>query len=122
MGNALECIQPEVSQPLAVAAFAGLASLFAYLFLFTENDYVELSAIATDIDSFDETCARISTTYGLSRREAEVLPLALRGRTSERIAAELYISKSTVDTHLRRIYAKTGVHSRQELIDLSESK
>lgn len=122
LGNALECIQPEVSQPLAVAAFAGLASLFAYLFLFTENDYVELSAIATDIDSFDETCARISTTYGLSKREAEVLPLALRGRTSERIAAELYISKSTVDTHLRRIYAKTGVHSRQELIDLSESK
>ena len=41
-------------------------------------------------------------------------------RTGERIAAEFYISKSTVDTHLRRIYAKCGVHGRQELIDLGE--
>ena len=49
-----------------------------------------------------------------------MLPLALRGRTGERIAAELFISKSTVETHLRRIYAKTGTHGRQELIDLGE--
>ena len=49
-----------------------------------------------------------------------MLPLALRGRTSERIASELYIAKSTADTHLRRIYSKAGVHGRQELIDLGE--
>ena len=49
-----------------------------------------------------------------------MLPLALRGRTAERIAGELCVAKSTADTHLRRIYAKTGVHSRQELIDLGE--
>ena len=36
------------------------------------------------------------------------------------MAAELFIAKSTVDTHLRRIYGKCGVHSRQELIDLGE--
>ena len=57
---------------------------------------------------------------GLSKREAEILPLALKGRTSERIAEQFVISKSTVDTHLRRIYAKCDVHSRQELIDLGE--
>ncbi|MEG0322916.1 MAG: LuxR C-terminal-related transcriptional regulator, partial [Raoultibacter sp.] len=28
----------------------------------------------------------------------------------------------TVDTHLRRIYQKAGVHNRQELIDLGEAK
>ena len=58
---------------------------------------------------------------GLSKREAEVLALALRGRTNERIAQELVVSKSTVDTHLRRIYSKAGVHSRQELIDYGEN-
>ena len=45
----------------------------------------------------------------------------MKGRTGERIAAEFYISKSApVDTHLRRIYQKCGVHGRQELIDLGE--
>ena len=56
----------------------------------------------------------------MEKREAEILPLALKGRTGERIAAEFFISKSTVDTHLRRIYVKTGMHGRQELIDLGE--
>lgn len=119
-GNALELAQPYAAQPVAFVAFAGLASLFAYLFLFTENDYGELAAIADGIDLFDEACRRIAEEHALSKRETEVLPMALRGRTSERIAEELCIAKSTADTHLRRIYAKTGVHSRQELIDLSE--
>ena len=65
-------------------------------------------------------CARIAASAKLSKREAEILPLALRGRTAERIAGEFFISKNTVDTHLRRIYAKCGVHTRQELIDLGE--
>lgn len=120
LGNAVELLQPGAPEPYAVAACAGLTFLFAYLFLFTERDYAELTAIAGDIDTFDEACKRIAEKCGLSKREAEVLPLALRGRTSERIAGELFIAKSTADTHLRRIYAKTGVHSRQELIDLGE--
>ena len=56
----------------------------------------------------------------MEKRRFEILPLALRGRTAERIAGEFFISKNTVDTHLRRIYAKCGVHTRQELIDLGE--
>ena len=50
-----------------------------------------------------------------------MLPLALKGRTAERIAGELFVSKSTIDTHLRRIYTKCNVHTRQELIDLAEA-
>ncbi|WP_417175788.1 LuxR C-terminal-related transcriptional regulator, partial [Adlercreutzia sp.] len=30
----------------------------------------------------------------------------------------LYISAATVQTHTKHIYAKLGVHSRQEIIDL----
>ena len=62
----------------------------------------------------------IAQAAALSARETEVLSLALRGRTNERIAQELFIAKSTADTHLRRIYSKCGVHSRQELLDLAE--
>ncbi len=119
-GNVIDLVGQTGQTPYVVVACAGLATLFSYLFLFTERDFRALSVIARDADRFEDVCLLIAHEHGLSKREAEVLPLALKGRTGERIAAELFISKSTVDTHLRRIYAKTGVHGRQELIDLGE--
>lgn len=121
LGNVIELVEKMGQTPYIVVAFAGLVTLYAYLFLFTEQDFRALSVIARDADRFEDVCDLIASEYGLSKREAEILPLALKGRTGERIASEFYISKSTVDTHLRRIYAKTGVHGRQELIDLGES-
>ena len=106
--------------PFAIAGIGGAIALAAYLFLFTERDFDELSQIVSESDDFESTCKRITDEYGLSNRESEILAYALRGRTAERIANELVISKSTVDTHLRRIYSKCGVHSRQELLDLAE--
>lgn len=110
----------EASSLYVVVALSGIVTLLSYVFLFTERDFDELSQLVSENDTFEETCARIAEQHGLSKRESEILSYALRGRTSERIAQELVISKSTVDTHLRRIYAKCGVHSRQELIDLME--
>ena len=101
-------------------AVAGLLIMVAFLFMFTENDLGELGTVAQALDSFDEACAYLAQKHALSKRESEILPLALKGRTSERIAEQFVISKSTVDTHLRRIYTKCNVHSRQELIDLGE--
>lgn len=103
-----------------LVTLAGVAALYAYLFLFTDRDMAALSVVVAKSDRFDEACSRIAAEAKLSKREAEILPLALRGRTAERIAGEFFISKNTVDTHLRRIYAKCGVHTRQELIDLGE--
>ena len=120
LGNVIDVVAGTEQTPYVVVACAGLAALYAFLFLFTERDFRALSVIARDADRFDDACSLIAAENGLSKREAEILPFALKGRTGERIAAEFYISKSTVDTHLRRIYAKCGVHGRQELIDLGE--
>lgn len=120
LGNLIDFAEPAGALPFATVACAGLAALYAFLFLFTERDFAALSAIVRVADRFGDACALIASERGLSKRESEVLPLALKGRTNERIADELCISKSTVDTHLRRIYGKCGVHSRQELIDLGE--
>jgi DNA-binding CsgD family transcriptional regulator len=51
----------------------------------------------------------------LTAREREVALLAANGLTSKDIAARLYLSKRTVDTHLDRIYRKLGVSGRDEL-------
>lgn len=53
----------------------------------------------------------------LSNREIEVLTLYALGHTQKHLADELCVSQATVRTHVKRIYAKCGLHSRQELLD-----
>lgn len=51
----------------------------------------------------------------LSPREEEVLLTVARGRTNAEIADELYISLSTVKTHLASLMAKLGARNRVEI-------
>lgn len=60
----------------------------------------------------------LAASFGLSAREADVLRDFATGRTARYIADWYMISEHTVKTHLRRAYAKLGIHSRQELLDL----
>ncbi|MFR8047470.1 MAG: response regulator transcription factor [Eggerthella lenta] len=55
--------------------------------------------------------------YGLTARELEILDLFAQGRSANWIADNLTISKNTVRSHLRAIYTKLDVHTRQELLD-----
>jgi DNA-binding CsgD family transcriptional regulator/tetratricopeptide (TPR) repeat protein len=53
-------------------------------------------------------------TFGLSRRELEVLALIARGRTNREIGDRLFISQKTVGVHVGNILAKLGVSGRVE--------
>ncbi len=55
--------------------------------------------------------------FMLSERECEVLTLYVLGLTQSKIAEQLHISPNTAHSHITRIYTKTDLHSRQELID-----
>ena len=63
----------------------------------------------------------MSEQHGLSERQYEVLVLVAQGRNAKYIEQTLMISLSTAQTHIRNIYRKTGVHSRQELLNLIEA-
>ena len=52
---------------------------------------------------------------GVTPREMEVLQLAQRGLTNSEIAAQLYVSIRTVETHVAHLLTKTGVESRRRL-------
>jgi DNA-binding CsgD family transcriptional regulator len=52
---------------------------------------------------------------GLTGAEAEVAELAAAGASNPEIAERLYMSRSTVKTHLSRVYSKLGVGNRTEL-------
>lgn len=63
-------------------------------------------------------CDAVAEHYGLSPRERDVFDLLVRGRSIDYIAQNLTISFNTAKSHIRHIYVKADVHSRQELIDL----
>jgi DNA-binding CsgD family transcriptional regulator/tetratricopeptide (TPR) repeat protein len=53
-----------------------------------------------------------TASFGLTRREAEVLALVAAGRTNRQIGAELFITEKTASIHVSRILAKLGVAGR----------
>ena len=63
---------------------------------------------------FSQVPPSASFPAGLTAREVEVLRLAAQGLSYAQIAERLIISARTVDAHLRSIYGKLGVTSRND--------
>jgi DNA-binding CsgD family transcriptional regulator len=61
-----------------------------------------------------EKPAARADTFGLSRREHEVLALISEGRTNREIGERLFISQKTVGVHVGNILSKLGVSGRVE--------
>lgn len=104
--------------PLQYAILSAL--LLAYVSRFYLSEYY--------VSSGDITCLRGGTKpgtgfferYGLSARELEICLLVLRGYSNRRIADGLYISLSTVKSHVYSLYQKVGVSNRFELMQLAK--
>lgn len=58
-------------------------------------------------------------SLGLTRRQSEVLHLLARGRSTEEVAADLFISQQTVRKHLEHIYHRLGVHTREAAVSMA---
>lgn len=56
---------------------------------------------------------------GLSPRETEVLRLIALGYTSAEVAAQLHLSRRTVETHRARLYGKLGLTNRAGLVQFA---
>jgi DNA-binding CsgD family transcriptional regulator len=54
--------------------------------------------------------------YGLTRGEAALAAILVRGKSVEDAADELFISPHTARTHLKRIFMKTDTHRQTELV------
>jgi DNA-binding CsgD family transcriptional regulator/tetratricopeptide (TPR) repeat protein len=58
--------------------------------------------------------------FSLTPGEREISALVAQGLTNRQIAQRLFVSRHTVDFHLRHIFRKVGVNSRVELVRLSD--
>ncbi|WP_282049819.1 response regulator transcription factor [Maribacter aquivivus] len=63
-----------------------------------------------------------STKSVLSAREREILQLIAKCNTSHQIADELFIGKSTVDTHRKNMIRKLGLSGAGELLRYAVEK
>ena len=63
-------------------------------------------------------CTAIGQTNGLSDREIEVLTLLAQRYNRPQICELLVISDETVKTHIKHIYQKLSIHTREDLVEL----
>jgi DNA-binding CsgD family transcriptional regulator len=56
--------------------------------------------------------------YKITKREMEVIDLICLGKTNKEIADQLFISVDTVKDHNYKIFQKTGVRNRTQLVKL----
>jgi len=80
--------------------------------LFSGDHVVGVFGQLSDVD--DE--AHAAPHPHLTPRQAEVLRLLERGRSTEQIADELHLSIETVRNHIRRLLRALNVHSRLEAV------
>ena len=57
--------------------------------------------------------------YDVTRREAEIIIEISKGKSNRQIAEDLFITVQTVKDHIYRIYTKTGVNNRVQLLNIA---
>jgi DNA-binding NarL/FixJ family response regulator len=75
----------------------------------------ELRKLGARAEKRGPAAAGDSGVPSLTKRELEIAELVTDRKTNREIAAELYLSDKTVESHLRNIFAKLGVSSRVDV-------
>lgn len=105
---------------LVVCAVQLFCQFSHILRVYARHPRADEDVAAQSASSEDDLASRVviyADAHKLSRREQEVLTLLLKGNDAQNIASELVISPGTVKAHLHRIYVKSGVSNRDDLID-----
>ncbi|CAN5166080.1 LuxR C-terminal-related transcriptional regulator [soil metagenome] len=73
-------------------------------------------AISVHGATAEDVLALIARAHGLTARERELVALVLEGLDTRQLAERMFISRYTVQDHLKSVFDKLGVRSRRELV------
>ncbi len=120
MGDtATKYVLPALGGVLVVTLIASMHSIEKIAVRRKAQEAAEKSKVG-DFGRFKIQMSEVFSDMGLSTRERDVAFLLLRGHSQAAIASQLYVAASTVNTHIKHIYRKAGVSSKQEFIDLCQ--
>jgi DNA-binding CsgD family transcriptional regulator len=86
--------------------------LFIHYFIKKHNADITKIRSISDPKAYNDYLTRV----GISTREKEIVVLIMQGYSNRKIANQLFISLSTVKTHIRNIFKKLNIESRFEII------
>lgn len=99
---------------LARAALSAGADAFVSEDTATDALGAAVRAVTAGFVCVPRVARRLVAKPTFSHREKEVLALLVAGMTNRQIAGRLYLSESTVKTHVTSAFVKLGVRSRKE--------
>jgi DNA-binding CsgD family transcriptional regulator len=73
-------------------------------------------AVTLEDSSPAERAALFAAAHGLTNRERELLNHLIRGVDTSELARLMFLSRHTVQDHLKSIFTKTSVHNRRTLV------
>lgn len=106
----------EATTPTAIIFVCILSAVIIPL-VRQEHNVTKLMAPPATESFQEQRIKELAGEFSLSARETEIVMLIARGFTADNVAKKLVISPYTVNTHIRHVYEKIGIHKRSELID-----
>lgn len=113
-----------IQSPYIVNVITALALIFLFFLLITfiaiyffriiQSATMQTEADASEPENFDV----FVKTYGITKRESEIIREIYKGKTNQEIADSLFVAVQTVKDHTHRIFRKTQVSNRTQLASL----
>jgi DNA-binding CsgD family transcriptional regulator len=111
-----------IGVPIASLVFIFLLFSFHVIPIFLLNIYLGKTYVEPELLlSLGDMLVHFAEKYDISKRETEIIEMVWSGRSNREISDSLFISLQTVKDHVHRIYLKTGVKNRVQLINLIRS-
>lgn len=93
-----------------IIAAVAIVFFFVGLYINKRKNQSKTSSVTSDIDT------QKIEDLGLSKREYEVLCKIAKGHSNKEIASLLFVSESTIKTHVSNVYSKLNVKRRTQAI------
>lgn len=112
-GGSLFCVRPSGRRPFVIHVLPIDQTTFA-----SPQSGRAIIVIVDPEQHPEPPAALLRRLYGLTKSEAQIALFVTRGEGLKPIADELSLSVTTVKTHLRHVFDKTGTHRQAELVRL----